>query len=178
MTVKQVFEGWRVHSDGWIINPKGKFYRGHFKVNTNNRNGGNPKWYWCVKLRGRNPLFVHQLIADALVKNEYPDVCNEIDHINGDSLDNRVCNLRWCTHAINLINQKNNPQVVNSRTMGKRYVAEACGKRIGTYGTEEEARAVVKKFKDTREARLWEEVKKAQFAIDVAKQKDAFAFVD
>jgi len=172
MPVEQIFQGWRVHSDGWVIKPNGQFFRGHFKTNTN-RTGSNPKLYWCVNLAKR-PHRVHRLIAKALVKNDYPDVCTEVDHINGDSLDNRTCNLRWCTHAINLLNQQNNPHLNKS---GTRWVASACNTHLGTYDTKEEARAVVKKFKDEKEARLWAEVKRAQFAIDVGKEHASFSFV-
>ncbi len=33
--------------------------------------------------------------------NNYP----EVDHINRDTKDNRVCNLRWCTHKMNMNNE-------------------------------------------------------------------------
>lgn len=36
----------------------------------------------------------------------FPDAEGEIDHINGDKMDNRRCNLRICTHQQNAFNQK------------------------------------------------------------------------
>ena len=45
---------------------------------------------------------VHRLVAQLFVPN--PEHLNEIDHINNDSLDNRACNLQYCTHAQNMRN--------------------------------------------------------------------------
>jgi AP2 domain-containing protein/HNH endonuclease len=42
---------------------------------------------------------LHRLIMNAPADKE-------VDHINGDTLDNRRCNLRICSHKENLRNQK------------------------------------------------------------------------
>ncbi|MEE6207378.1 MAG: HNH endonuclease [Alphaproteobacteria bacterium] len=46
---------------------------------------------------------VHRLIAFAFIPNPYD--LPEIDHINGNPRDNRVCNLRWASRRAN----QNNP---------------------------------------------------------------------
>jgi hypothetical protein len=44
-------------------------------------------------------IYLHRFIMKA-VKGEY------VDHINGDKIDNRICNLRICTNAENSRNSK------------------------------------------------------------------------
>lgn len=63
------------------------------------------RWYAC-RCRDRiyarattNRLFMHRLIAGA-------ETGQEVDHINGDSLDNRASNLRVCTRSQNHHNSK------------------------------------------------------------------------
>lgn len=61
----------------------------------------NGKGYLVTRV-GRHLLFVHR-IAWAIVHGTTPDF---IDHVNGDSKDNRLSNLRAATQAINMQNIK------------------------------------------------------------------------
>lgn len=47
---------------------------------------------------------VHRLIAEAFIPN--PDNLPQINHINNDYNDNRIENLRWCSHSHNNCNRK------------------------------------------------------------------------
>ena len=67
-----------------------------------------PRYYACRKKNGRR-VFMHREIM-----NCPPGM--EVDHINGDTLDNRRANLRICTHADNLYNRK--PRIATSSYKG------------------------------------------------------------
>lgn len=60
--------------------------------------------YQKVKLYDTNghfkTMYIHRLVATYFI----PNVSNlpEIDHINSIRTDNRLCNLRWCTHQENI----------------------------------------------------------------------------
>ena len=49
---------------------------------------------------------VHRLVASAFVPN--PDSKQEIDHMNGNRMDNRASNLLWVTHIENMIKRGGN----------------------------------------------------------------------
>lgn len=85
-----------------------------------------PKGYLRVFLclgSERYTKYVHRLVAEAFIAN--PNNYEEVDHINSIKTDNRVENLRWCTHAQN--NQFEAKRKSVSDSMKK---SEICKKKI------------------------------------------------
>lgn len=88
----------------------------------------------------QSTIYLHRLIMKApkgLV----------VDHINGDTLDNRKCNLRLCTNSKNLLNSKKHKDSSSGfkgvRVKGKKYQATLTFNKkfyhLGYYYTAEEA---------------------------------------
>lgn len=66
------------------------------KVNSVDSQGYEYVWLWNKTGRTQR---VHRLVCLAFIPNSDDKPC--IDHINGNRRDNRVENLRWCTHREN-----------------------------------------------------------------------------
>lgn len=79
-------------------------------------------------------LLVHRLAARAFIPNDKNYLC--VDHINGIRSDNRVCNLRWCSHKDNLnfdLARKNISKSAKSSEMHRKHItsiAKACRKEV------------------------------------------------
>lgn len=101
-----------------------------------------------VKIKSKN-YYIHRLIAFHFITN--PNMYEHVDHINGNSIDNRIENLRWIDNGSNRHNSRYN-KGVTQRPNG-RWVSQIQkdGKKmnLGTYDTCEEARdAYVKASKE------------------------------
>lgn len=96
-------------------------------------------------IKTKQNIYLHQLI--------YGDTNNmEIDHINRNKLDNRLCNLRLCTHKDNCKNRmKTELQGITKlkRLKSKPYQVRVNNKHYGYYSTLEEAIVIRNKlYKD------------------------------
>lgn len=93
----------------------------------------------------KSAVFLHR-VAWAITHGEWPD---QIDHINGDKADNRLCNLRNVDVRENLRNKSlyrtNKTDFLGvSQTPGNRWRAVIQGVDLGTYITKAEAVAARK----------------------------------
>lgn len=108
------------------------------------RSNERANFYAVTKSFGQRAIFLHRLLLGV----EHPLV---VDHNNGDSLDNRMSNIRQCTTAQNLMNQRapiNSPcgyrgVKIYQRGAVTRYIAQIGVKRtkkwIGIFPTVEAA---------------------------------------
>lgn len=75
------------------------------KILKGGKTKGNPNSYKFIALvgSGRSDIkhkYIHRLVAETFIDN--PFNLPEVNHKNGNTLDNNVENLEWCTHAQNM----------------------------------------------------------------------------
>ena len=142
------FEGYEVSTYGRVKNKK----RGNI---LKPRKTGN-YYYFHFELNGKN-YALHRLVAQAFIPN--PQKLPWVDHIDRDTDNNRINNLRWCSPTQSLLNRdlpENNAGKRGVARNGKGWAAHCWvnGKRImKTFPTFEEACAhrdeMVKQHYDT-----------------------------
>ena len=70
----------------------------------------NNKGYFRLTLDGKKYL-KHRLVDDQFIPNDDPTLKDQVDHINRDTMDNRVSNLRWTTASENNYNRSRNDAI-------------------------------------------------------------------
>lgn len=112
------------------------------------------EYYIQMYVNGR--LYQGHIIAYAMYHNKWPK--NVIDHINGDTLDNRKENIRDVSVSLNICNSKMYSNNTSGRVgiwfhnKNKNWVAEGKSNgvkhRLGSYPTKEQAIAARQEWED------------------------------
>jgi len=122
------------------------------------------RFKWCAHLNRLTNTYIGQRYSHSINKAKYQDrpinitmqeevigkvFGQQIDHINGNTLDNRRENLRHCTHQQNCCNRRKRPSQSKYKGVwrnGTNWAARIClngiRKYLGTYKYEEEAARV------------------------------------
>lgn len=95
------YEGaYRVSSFGRIKSLKRPYNRNEKILTPVRHSAGYLKIILIILNDKRKNAYIHRLVAQAFIPN--PESKPFINHINGDTTDNRVDNLEWCTNGENL----------------------------------------------------------------------------
>lgn len=108
------------------------------KVYVCNHNG---KIYAVISTNKMHKIFAHRFVMN--LQNEEYTINRVVDHVNGDTLDNRKCNLRICQHKNNMKNIRKKNKVVGVNKKDDKFIAKLMNNYIcfnlGIYETYEEA---------------------------------------
>jgi hypothetical protein len=140
----------------WLERPLSDFPSERIGKAWNTRQVGNPAFhqqsshgYRTGRLGGKN-YYAHRVIWMIVYGREPANV----DHINGDGWDNRLCNLRECSHAENLRNMKRNKRntsgVTGVKRAHSRWAVQIGKDKFGSYPTMGEAAAVRRQLEHER----------------------------
>lgn len=101
------YEGYQVNNKGQIRNAKGMILEGVVSK----------KGYMTVKIK-KKTLFLHQILAQTFITNPDSSIYSQVNHIDGDKLNNDINNLEWCTNRYNCEERSRRLSRQNSLPMG------------------------------------------------------------
>ncbi len=99
-------EQWKIYDDQFAVSSKGVVI--NLKTRKKLTPSVNYNGYVYVNLfskEKRENKRLHRLMAELFIPN--PNNLPLVDHINGNKVDNRIENLRWCSAQTNRANRKN-----------------------------------------------------------------------
>lgn len=108
------FEDYQITDDGRVWSKKTNKW---MILQTNKKNGYS--YVGLMKNGKRRLKSIHRLVAEAFIPNPDNKLC--IDHCNTIRTDNRVENLRWCSHKENMNNENSVIQMKKSHTGDKNW---------------------------------------------------------
>jgi len=135
------YENYLIYEDGRIYNKKfNRFLIGH--IHTNNRGYKSIR----VNLRKNNKkkcFIVARLLMQYFKAEEWHEDLS-VDHINQDSLDNRLCNLRM---ADCYLQNQNKREIQSNNTSGIKNICYHITKKLWVYQKEKNKKKTIKFFR-------------------------------
>lgn len=132
----------------WLNPPKNHAQRRGNEAGAILNARGKNKRYWQVRVFGAT--FKRSRVIFAMAHGRWPEPC--VDHIDGDSLNDSIANLREASNSQNNANAKDRKranglprgvvQTKQGRFLARLQAGSHRGRSLGTFDTPEEAQAV------------------------------------
>lgn len=93
-----IYKEYCEYNGHYLVGNDGTVHNRSKQLKTYQNNSG----YVCIKLSNggvKKHKLIHRMVAETFIAN--PDSKPEVNHIDGDKLNNNVCNLEWVTSSEN-----------------------------------------------------------------------------
>lgn len=140
---KEIFE-----NSGYYVTPDGRVFSSRFRKGHGIREMSymisNSGYYYCnLSINRKIKLYyVHRLVAIAFIPN--PDNKEQVNHIDGNKLNNNIENLEWVTQSENCSHYRNLPVKKVSKTSGREGKLYHMTKYIGHFRSLQQAKEYCK----------------------------------